>query len=905
VTQSQTTGSSPSYPHTQTYTSVYNYDSAGRRTDIEKYAGIAHRGYRRYARFLLPVFAVTALPILFTSELWLEVWSGARSQAWDGSGHQALAQLYSESIFPDTFGWTHTFFGGMPHPNFYPPLFYWLVALLAHTRLVSFVAAFKIVLALSTLLLPAATWALAWKVSNKSRLIATCAALAVTPLLVDYRFFVSSGPLGITYMSTFLTGLYSHPLGYLFLILWYFVYSDTDQPVWRIVCASLLLALTLLSSFFGASVTGLFIIATVVYDIFRLRHATDADDKHRARSTLIAHLVSPFIAVCLSLFWLAPVLSARAYIVTQPTSVPFSDLVPPAMWVWYALATIGIVLWLRRRQSNGAMWPYLSTCVVLAAAIFSAGLIAPRWLPIHPARLAATLNFLLAVPVGLALAFVLRKAAAQFGLTPSTQQPTKKRGPSRQKAIRTSHPLHKLGTAFALLVGALLFVATITPASFELAFYPTHDREAIDPILGFAREHRDGRYLVEIPPFGDTPMAHEGRAINNYLGAQGNEVLSLFFREVSPNVIFFSPLVNTFSVQADPFGISSTLADDTDFAGQPVATHLAQARLVGVRYLVIRSPWSRNRLAGQQDVVAKHEFGLWSIYELGGEPPSQIQMTAYRPALVVSNLNLKGRRQNASDFVRFAEEQFSSGWYDVLLARSPETKLDRLNVSDGFGALIVDTYEHDDEDAAFERLREFAQRRTLILLAADTPLFRRIKNSFTDFPQAVIVERSPEEPGAWLEPGAPTRSYAATSIRREWKEIERILNDRKVAVKADAALTTQVGQNNINILPQGQWAASAPVLIKTTYHPNWRRRDGEAIYPVTPFFMLTFVREPTELVFSRSSFDRAGLIVSACALLLLFGFTLWYYRRPLTDTVRKIFSASGRLSHTSDEVLSK
>ena len=865
---------------------------------------MANQGYLRALRVIVPVVAVTVLPVLFTTELWGEVWTGLRSQAWDGSGHQALAQLYSAATFPDTFGWEHAFFGGMPQPNFYPPLFYWLVALLDHTHLVSFVTAFKLVLALPTLLLPAATWALAWKLSGKSHMVAFCAALAVTPLLVDYRFFVSSGPLGITYMSTFLTGLYTHPLGYLMLILWYAVYCDSDQTAGRVACSALLLALALLSSLYGASVTGLLIASTAVYDFVRLRRAADPEGRGRARRALVGHLVSPLIALGLSLFWLAPVLSAREYIVTQPSRVPFGDLVPPAMWVWYAVSATGVFLWLRRGRSSDAAWPYLTTCGVLACAVFFSGLFAPRWLPVHPARFAATLNFMLALPAGFALSFFLRKAAAQLGMTTqAAQQPTGKQGTPRRKAAgSSSHPLHKVGTAFALLVFALLFVAVVTPASYKLAFYQTADGESIDPILAFGREHREGRYLVEIPPFSDAEAAHESRAINNYLGGQGNEVLTLFFREVSPSVTFMSPLVNTFSVQADPFGISSTLADDKDFAGQPVANHLTQARLMGVRYLVIRSPWSRNRLEGQADIAARHDFGLWSVYELGGGPVPRIQNLTYKPALVVSGLNLKGRRQNASDFVRLAEEQFASTWYDVLLARSGETRLDRLEVADGFGALIVDSYEYGDEGAAYDRLREFAQRRTLILLAADSPLFRRIQTSLADFPQAVVVERAPEDLGAWIEPGAPTRSYENTAIRKAWREVRRTLDERKVAVEAVQPLTAEVGRDVINIGAAGQRAEAQPVLIRTTFHPDWRRRDGEAVYPVTPFFMLTFVREPAELVFARNAFASAGLAVSAGTLLLLSAFTIWSYRGRFARAVRKLFSVLGGRARRKDKV---
>lgn len=834
------------------------------------------------AHCYLTLLFVTAIPIPFTTELWSEVWTGVRPQAWDGSGHFALAQIYSQSTFPDIFGWTDTFFAGIPHPNNYPPLFYWLIALLDRLPFISFLTAFKIVLTLPTLLLPAATWLVAWKASNKNRLFATCAALAITPLLVDYRFFISSGPLGITYMSTFLTGLYSHPLGYLFLLLWYVAYSDAHQPAWRIALSSLFLALTLLSSFFSASITGLFIVSTLVLDFIALRRTTDDDARRLSRRTLLAHFVSPLIAGLMTLFWLAPVIATRDYIVTQPTRTPFSDLVPLAMWVWYALALIGILLWIYRRQFD-RMLPYLATCLVLAVVIFTAGLIAPPWFPMHPARMIATFNFLLAVPVGITLAFIVEKAGAQLGIRFSGALP------DRPDATRAStptppltpapHPLHMIGTALAVFIAAILLITSISVPSFRLAFYPSEDRETIDPILSFAREHRDGRYIVEIPPFSDTETAHDGRAINNYLGAQGNEVISLFFREISPSVVFFSPLANTFSVQADPFGVSSVLADDKSFAIQPPAEHLRQLQLIGVRYLVIRSPWARQRLAGQARITAAHEFGMWTIHELGDKPVERARVLNYRPALMVSELNLKGRRQNDYGFVRFAEEQIASGWYDVMLARSSEQRLDRLALDEDFGALIVDAYEYEDETKAYERLREIARHRPVILVESDDPLFTRIRSSLPEFPQAEVVERPAESPGEWIAQGAPTRNYNASGARNVWRRIQRILDNRKIAVdeSSSVAVSGQAERNTISLRPSAGLTQRVPVLVNTTFHPNWWRADGAGVYPITPFFMLTFVQGETVMSFARSGTDWAGVIVSAMMLLVLCMVMAWYY----------------------------
>lgn len=69
-------------------------------------------------------------------------------RAWDGSGHYGIAQIYAQSIFPDTFGWTNAHLGGMPFPHFYPRLFFWCVAFLVRTHLFSFMTAFKLIVIL-------------------------------------------------------------------------------------------------------------------------------------------------------------------------------------------------------------------------------------------------------------------------------------------------------------------------------------------------------------------------------------------------------------------------------------------------------------------------------------------------------------------------------------------------------------------------------------------------------------------------------------------------------------------------------------------------------------------------------------------------------------------------------------
>lgn len=859
---------------------------------------------------LLSLLVVSITPLFLTKALWGEVVAGQRPQAWDGTGHYALAQIYVQFGFPSTFGWTHAFFGGLPFPNFYPPLFYWLIALLDYTHLFSLPTAFKIVLVIPVSLVPAAIWMMAWKVTGKNWRAATAAALVILPLLVDQRFFNSTGLMGLNYPSTFLLGMYSQPLGFVLLIAWYVLYSSRRIfRLWGFALSSILLALALLANFFGATTAALLVVTTVAHDALKLIREDDAITRRQLWRTLAARAFSPIVAGCLASFWVAPLAASYDYFVTRPHSIPLNMLVPAVMWGWYGLAAAGVVIWLRRPTPQ--MWPYLATCLTLAGGVFFAAAFSPRWFPLHPPRLITTLNFLLAVPAGIAASAVLQQIFQRVWRRPSPQrQHSTSRIRSQRKQITNagslqSRPFGMIAVTILGSIGILIAVSWITPSDYSLAFYPDGHNERIDPVLRFAEHHRDGRYLVEVPPFSDVESALDARAINSYLGAQGNEAVSLFFREAAPNVLFFNPLVNALSTQPDAFGISSVLTADRDFAQQPLARHIERARFAGIRYLVMTTPTMKNRLDSEIAVEARHDLGPWSVFDIGKGAYQEGQLTgartlAYQPALVIGDFSFKLRRREEYDFVRFAEEQFGDNWFDVLLARSPESRIDRLTSLDNFGAVVVDTYAYDDEARAFELLRDYAQRRKLVLLASDSSLFRRISDQIAQFPNAQIIDRPlGRARGEWIEADRPAFNYGTSAVRRAWREIQQALDQSKVEIPPAGVMSVKSEKTplTISLAPNSTTAAPSepvPVLVPTSYHPNWQRTDGETIYPATPFFMLTFIREPTQLIFARRPLDWAGLVASAVTLFLLIAYLLWCYGPSAARFVsHKTFAKAG------------
>jgi hypothetical protein len=772
--------------------------------------------------------------VALTSFIWLEVIRGVASRAIDGSGHYAAAQIYDREIFPDTFGWTNGYFAGMPLPNFYPPLFFWLVSLLHHTHLFSFGTAFKLVVGTPLILMPLAFWAVAYVNSGKNRQVAFGAALASATLYSLGDIFQPHTGLDIS--STLLDGFYTQPLGLVLLLAWTLVYLLPRQELRQFTIASILLSLTVLANFFNAITAIIFIVSVLICDVIEWVRTADANERKRKKRNFVFHFMSPWLSVALSAFWLVPMLNSYEYLVTRPLIRPLSQMITTPLWCWYFLAATGSVIWWRR--PTGRLGPYLLSCLILLVGLIFSGTFAPAWFPLQVFRFFSTINFLLCVPVGISLAYV-------------TQLYFEKRARRASRANVAEATFGKQ-IGFAALGFALLIALAVTMASKKLtkafAFYTAETYPRISPVLDFAKHRNDGSYLVEVlPTFANSGLVRfDSLALNAYLGAQGNRTVSIVYREASPNSSFFNAELNAFSRYRENFGISSALLSDRDFIDQPLARHIKRLEFIGVRYVIAGSTELKAQMMRETGVTARYDIGDWSIFELRGPIAPFVRTLAYRPALVVSNFTVKMRQRNQYDFVRLAEEEFNDAWFDVLLVRSPERRIDLLPQLDQFGALILDTYDFQDESKALDQLKSFAQNRTLILLSSPAPIFSRIKS---EVPRALVIERPHEDPGGWIATEEPSQRYNSSSIRSTWKAIRTALDRDKVAVASAEP--------------------SAPMLIAQTFHPKWVRSDNQPLYAATPFFTFGFFDKKPEMNFQRSRYDRWALWCSVGALVFL------------------------------------
>jgi hypothetical protein len=188
-------------------------------------------------------------------------------------------------------------------------------------------------------------------------------------------------------------------------------------------------------------------------------------------------------------------------------------------------------------------------------------------------------------------------------------------------------------------------------------------------------------------------------------------------------------------------------------------------------------------------------------------------------------------------------------------------------------------HKYDDEEAAYQKLREFSHKRLLVLLSSRDRLYQRVKENRGEFQYLETVERPEVDPGERANSLEPTYHYDNSPLRQEWLSIRAALDSHKVPVPASSSssLTGSFGHKppRIALDYKSSGGADAPVLIATTFHPRWRREDGGKIYAATPFYMLTFTDHAVSLRFGRDWYDVAALWVSGVTLLVLLCYSLW------------------------------
>lgn len=700
-------------------------------------------------------------------------------------------------------------------------------------------------------------------------------------------------------------------------------------PVGSVLLASVLLAAVLLINVFAGMTALLLAGASMLVSALRVarehgeraltarRLAGEAAAPHDAlriawRELAMRAGVIGFSALLVA-FWYVPMIASYDYVVTRPMTEIF-DAFARVTIVWYALATacsVALCLAPARRPPTELFCGLAS--LLLFMSVPAAWL--PPWFPLQGWRLTSAVNLLCCLPIACGLAYgaesLWRSLASRLDATRWRRAAATRQTPRRLRVVamatmlapslvmlalpliawtRTSQPGLRLLNRFwsdvgfyhdetgphaawpdereAWLAWHPAWMADVVRAS-DQHFGNLDAARALAALLAFGRTHRDGRYLVESPnPYALAVPAFDARAIAAYLAAQGNDVLTGVLRESAAMALFANPQAGAFSASPDLFGISSALGGDRAFLEQPLSRHLARCRFLGVRFLIVITPAIVERLSAADELRLVLAEQGWRVYELRDPPAPLVETVRARPALVFGALAMKARRSGELSFTRIAEEQFSDGWFDVLLARAPRAAIDRAKGLDRFGAIILLDYACDDCDAAYHALRTFAQTRPVVAIAAENRLFDRLQVNRAELPGLVVFDRPPDQ-GDWLRGFYGSRPRQESSpVRALWREMRDVLSRTRQPLDT-TAVHAEVTRHAVRLrLPS--LSGEAMVLYRGSHHPGWRRSGAaassaaEPVYAVAPMFILLPVTSrDVELTFARAPIERGAAAVSA------------------------------------------
>ncbi len=751
--------------------------------------------------------------------LFASFWRSPVTSSFDGMSHFSVGEYYAKHTFPKTWGWTPLWFGGMPFPDFYPPLYYLVTALLYHLLPFSYTTVTKTFLCFLLTVLPGLS---AWVGLAQTRnWWAALAAGCLTLLAISSPEYA----LGIAVYSTVTQGLFTQLLGYICLLLWYRYFFAADESLISRLLAGLFLFLLLLCNVHIVPVAVLFIVVWATLATIRSMRARDVRALYTELKSRAPLIFVPLAAVA---FWYVPMLAHSQYFVTIALpSIPLSDSL--ALWLVPAGLTLVAVVWSIYRR-DGPIQTVALVCILLAlGSTFEIYRIFPS-LPIQPARILASFTFLSCIPIGYLFGHLI--------------------GWVSRPALRW--------VAFAVLMTPFVWIQHIQRETAEdnLVDAPGVPWKVMQRFANSIQPY-SSLASVEIPPtYLEDPTY---LSINNLLSGAGVDTTYIAFRESSISSIFMTPVRNSLSQNTEAWGIETFLGFDSDFLSQEVNRHLDRAAFMGIGSFITSSAPMARVMEKSGRVLLEDRFDDWRLYGFPN-PPARAEILRNQPAIFFGPVTFKKRSTWSYDYVRLQEEILFQDQFDTLVARAHEMSLDTSNDLDRFPIAIIFDYHYHDLERAYWRLKQYAETNTIICIRDGDPLSQRLAALAGSSKHVFIFDRLRGD------------TEDVQPLRREFQQIITLLSSQRRSVRIEEGQSIKAihwDNERIVIELEKPPATSVPILIKSSYFPNWHRLDSnEPLYMVTPTFILTFARDNSvDVEFRADSSVWIGALISIVAVL--------------------------------------
>ena len=376
-------------------------------------------------------------------------------------------------------------------------------------------------------------------------------------------------------------------------------------------------------------------------------------------------------------------------------------------------------------------------------------------------------------------------------------------------------------------------------------FYLDEDKDEIKAMMRFFKERPE---LVSIENPGGVRNALT-RGLYAELGREGGFGNFSVFIEPSISSIFMPTVQNSFSRSTYAHAIHSSLYLSSDYLRRPLDERIDKAIMMGVKFLVVQSPYIYDSFADSNRLREIANFGIWKVFEITDDVPLSF-LPPQEPTLVFSSLSFKKRTDDPYEYTRLQEELLWQNITKTVLAYANNQNLDETRDLDNFSSVLIANYTYKNKKNATERLTEYAKNNTLILLSSADPLF--IELAAISNPHIHIIERGV---------GAYYSNATSATLEEIVKTVEKL--QKKMPVPQEKVHAERAGSC---IKVSG--GNGPPLVLKSSFFPSMRSSDNSPLYLATPTFTLGFFKENATVCMKTDPIIPFSYAISLVGLIL-------------------------------------
>ena len=774
--------------------------------------------------FLSFILAVT---LFFVNiDTFITYWQAPFILGWDGAGHQAAGELYAKNIFPSFSGWIPEWYSGMPFPQFYPPLFYFLLAILSKLLFfLDYLTVFKLFVFFLTLVTPGL---IVW-LSDKfmpTRTTATRWLLGIISI-----FYISSygqqGNYGFTIESTFNVSFVTQLLAFVCCILWIGFFIEAERSRKNSILASIFLLAVLLSNVHIVPIAMATGFTILIYKIWLFtRKEIDTTGLRRI-------LLSLVLAALGCLFWYVPLFENFRFFSTKALSLN-EAMIDQILWI-PLLYVIPFAFLLGIVKKDYKFLAFSAGAIIVALAII---LRIDEKLPFLPLHLARWMAWMFISSI-ICTAYLFNNLSLIF---------------------KKSSFLYATFFIFAIYPFCLLYYAGMPLKNHE-GWFTEYRANGGDKILEYMKDHPDAT-VVEASYMAKEP---ESFVLDALLGKEGVPTATFTLRESSISSEYLTSIRNTFSQNPELWGITSYLANDRTFIRQPTDIQIDRVAFAGYRYLLVRSIWAIDRLSHSDKVILEKDFGIWKLFRLKSTDPFAT-ISEPKPIALYANVDFKNR-PDTYDFSRFGEEVIYQNLEREISFVHPPT-LEDEDLSK-FPIIVMGEYEFNDEKKDLALLDAYSREHQLILIPDKKRKLFNDLSLLNDKDHHITIVSLKNAYNFSKETRGTIHQVLFLIQDLQKKSLDQV--NMATIQNPPMILSSVRSAENIDILFSATSSLPLPVLIRQSYFPDWKRKDGAPVYLASPSYSITYATSSFSLSFKKSSLRNIGEGLSLLGLIgLLF-----------------------------------